>query len=126
MPITFDIDRERKQIRTVADGPITYPDVEEHLSEERGVGGLNFRELVDARRAVLKLTAGDVRQIVGLLRGVSCSLNANFGPTAVLVRTDYVFGLMSMPEMLVGDVCEIKPFRDEKEASMWLGWEPEV
>jgi len=98
MPITFDIDRGRKQIYAVADRPITNADVEEHLSVEHGVGGLGFSELIDARRTVPKLTSGDVRQIVGLLRGLR--LNAHLGPTAVLVPSDYAFGLMSIVGML--------------------------
>jgi hypothetical protein len=122
MPIVFDIDRERNRIQTVAEGPITYPDVEEHISGEHGVSGLQFTELIDARRAVPKLSSGDVRQIAGLLRGLR--LDFRLGPTAVLVPSDYAFGLLSMLAMFVADVCDVRPFRDEKEARMWLGWEP--
>jgi hypothetical protein len=124
MPITFDVDHERKRIHAVADGPITYAEVEEHISGENGVGGLDCSELVDARRTVPRLTSGDIRQIVGLLRGLS--LNARLGPTAILVPTDYAFGLISMMGMLVDDVCDVRPFYAEKEALAWLGWEPQT
>ena len=121
MPIKLVIDPKRERIHTIAEGLITYADVENHLSEENGVGGLPYSELSDARRAVLRWSSGDVRQIVGLIRGLG--MNFRHGPTAFLVATDYASGLIFMIGMLVDDICAIKPFRDEAEARAWLGWE---
>lgn len=123
MPIIFDIDRERKQIHALADGLITYADVEAHLSEEHGVAGLKFSELIDARHAVPQLTLGDVRQIIGLLRGLNLSFR--FGPTAILVQGPFAL-LLDIIGMLVVDFCDIRSFSDEKEARTWLGWEPQI
>jgi hypothetical protein len=44
------------------------------------------------------------------------------GPTAVLVETDFQFGITRTIEMLVEDVCEVKPFRSESDARRWLAW----
>ena len=38
----------------------------------------------------------------------------------MLVSTDFQFGIMRMVEMLVEDVCLIKPFRTEADAERWL------
>ena len=64
------------------------------------------------------LTPADVRRIVELLR--SLSRESKLGRTAILVSTDYAYGLMRMLEMLVEDVCQIRVFREEQEARAWL------
>ena len=54
MPITItSIDHERHQLDAVAFGAIHYVDVERHLVEERNIGGIAYKEFVDARDASL-------------------------------------------------------------------------
>ena len=60
----------------------------------------------------------DVRRIVELLR--SLSRESKLGRTAILVSTDYAYGLMRMLETLVEDVCQLRVFREEQEARAWL------
>ena len=118
MPILSTIDHEHSQIRAVAVGPVTYADVESHLQQEKAWKSLSYREFIDGRGAGLVLTSADVRRIVEMLR--SLSRESKLGRTAILVSTDYAYGLMRMLEMLVEDVCQIRVFREEQEARAWL------
>ncbi len=86
--------------------------------QERQWQGLSYPELVDARGAGIEFTPSEVREVVELLRQLGTE--SRLGPTAVLVSSDAAFGIIRMLEMLVEDVCEIKPFRDEPEARAWL------
>ena len=118
MPIFLKVDHQRKQVDAVTMGPISYADVENHLLMERHFEGLAYKEFVDARSGKLLITPADIRKIVALIR--SLSQESKFGPTAVLVSTDVALGIMQKLEMLVEDVAEVKPFRDEQEARAWL------
>ena len=125
MPITIsDIDRDRHQIDAVAFGPIHYIDVEQHLVEERNVGGIAYKEFVDARDAslVFALSPAEIRQIVSLVR--SLARQDKFGATAVLVSTDFAFGIMRAMEMLLEDVADVRPFLEERLARSWLASKP--
>ena len=125
MPITISaIDHDRQQMDVVAFGPIHYMDVERHLVEERNVGGISYKEFVDARDASLlfALSPAEIRQIVSLVR--SLCKQSKFGPTAVVVSTDFAFGIMRAMEMLLEDVAEIRPFREERVARSWLASKP--
>ena len=125
MPITISaIDHDRQQMDVVAFGPIHYMDVERHLVEERNVGGITYKEFVDARDASLlfALSPAEIRQIVSLVR--SLCKQSKFGPTAVVVSTDFAFGIMRAMEMLLEDVAEIRPFREERVARSWLASKP--
>src|SRR5208282_5618342 len=110
MPIISKVDRERKEIHAVAVGPVTFADVEAHLLQQKNWGVLAYREFIDGRGAGPIFTPAEVRQIVELLRKMS--EGSPLGRTAVLVSSDYAFGVMRMLEMLIDDVCQLKPFRD--------------
>jgi hypothetical protein len=121
MPIIATVDHARREVHAVAVGPISYEDVERHLSQERHSQGLPYREFIDARSAGLTFTPADVRRIVVLLRELG--QESKLGPTAVVLSSAYAFGLIRMLEMLIEDVCEVKPFLDEQEARIWLARE---
>jgi hypothetical protein len=121
MPIIIRvIDREHNELEAVAFGPINYAEVEKHLLEEHTVDGLAYKEFIDARDAelVFALSPTEIRQIVGLVR--SLSQQSKFGPTAVLVSTDFAFGIMRAMEMLLSDITDVRPFRQENLARSWL------
>jgi hypothetical protein len=125
MPILIrNIDHERHELDAIAFGPINYAQIEKHLIEERNIGGLAYKEFVDARDAglVFALSPTEIRQIVALVRNL-CQ-QCKFGPTAVLVSTDFAFGIMRAMEMLLDDVAEIRPFREERLARSWLASKP--
>jgi hypothetical protein len=118
MPIILNVDHERKEVDAVAIGPVSYAEVENHLLKERHFGGLPYKEFIDARGAEVLLISAEIQQIVALIRRLS--QESKFGPTAVLVSTDVAFGIVRMLEMIVEDVAEVRPFREEQEAREWL------
>lgn len=125
MPILIrSIDREHHQLDAVAFGPIHYAEIETHLVEERNIDGLTYKEVIDARDAdlVFALSPTEIRTVIALVRNLS--QQSKFGPTAVLVATDYAFGIMRAMEMLLNDIAEVRPFRDEKLARSWLAGKP--
>jgi hypothetical protein len=125
MPIIIqEIDDQLSELVCVAFGPIHYDEIEKHIVEERNIGGLAYREFIDARDAGLAfaLSPAEIRQIVALVR--SLSQQSKFGPTAVLVATDFAFGVMRAMEALLEDVAEIRPFRQENLARSWLAAKP--
>jgi len=121
MPILIcTVDREQNEIDALALGPVRYAEIERHLLEERNIDGLACKEVIDARDGSLSFAGSpaESRKIVALVR--SLSQQSKFGPTAVLVSTDFAFGVMSMMEFLVEDVADLRPFREEGPARSWL------
>jgi hypothetical protein len=118
MPIRFIVDHTKAFVTAVVEGPVTLDEVLRHLDIERALKGLSYPELVDARTVELTFTASDVRVVVAWLR--DASKHGPLGPTAVVVSTDVAFGMMRMLQMLVDDVCVIRPFRSLAEAEAWL------
>lgn len=121
MPIIIqDVDHERGEIEAVAFGPIHYAEIETHLIEERNIGGLAYKEFIDARDAGLAfaLSPAEIRQILALVR--TLCRQSKFGATAVLVSTDFAFGVMRAMEVLLEDVAEVRSFREERLARSWL------
>lgn len=89
-----------------------------HLGKERDEDGLPLHELIDAARVTVTLSPSEVRVIVERLRELGRD-NA-LGPTAVIVGDDVSYGLLRMLEVLVEDVCDVRPFRKQIEAEEWL------
>ena len=118
MPITHAVDRERGAITAVASGTIVLADVRQHLVDERRDAGLSYPELIDARGVTIVFSPADVRTVVELLRDLGA--HQTLGPTAILVSTDYVYGMLRMLEVLVEDVCAVRPFRELSDAERWL------
>lgn len=118
MGLTHRIEHASKEMFVTADGPITFSDIRNHLLKERYEHGLAYAELIDARTASPDFSSEDVREIVSLLKGFA--KEHTLGPTAVIVSTDLGFGMMRMLEILVADICAIRPFRDVDAALEWL------
>jgi hypothetical protein len=116
--ITATYDHAHRRVMGVAEGRITLEQIRDHLEEERQEPGLAYSEFIDARRADPDLSPADIRILVALLRWLG--ERTRLGPTAVLVSTDYQYGITRMVEMMVEDVCPIKPFRTEADAELWL------
>jgi hypothetical protein len=118
VPIITDVDHAKREVRAVAIGPVTFDDIKSHLSLERNFKGLAYPEMIDARAAAISLTPSEVEQTADLLRDLA--RGSKLGPTAVVVSDDSSFGVIRSIEALIEDVCEVKPFREEKEALAWL------
>ena len=120
MPITLEINHERREARATATGAITLEDIRVHLSEEQVRGGLPYRELIDASEATAAFDANDARHTVDIIR--SQGSKSALGPTAIIVSNDLTYGMLRMLGMLLDDVCEFRPFRknERAEAKQWL------
>jgi hypothetical protein len=118
MPIIMNVGDERSEVDAIAIGPINYADIENHLLTERYFNGLAYKEFLDARGAGISLTPDEVRRIVALVRELG--RQSKLGPTAVLVSSDFAFGIFRTLEVLLEDVCVVRTFRDEQEARTWL------
>ena len=119
MPIVFlVVDHERPYLEAVATGLVEAEEVRAHLLEESRRHALSYPELVDARAATPNWSSSEAREIVELLR--SLGRESTLGPTAVVVSTDFAFGMLRMLEILVDDTCSVRPFRSFKEARDWL------
>jgi hypothetical protein len=118
MPIIINVDHEQQLVRALAIGPVTFEDIRAHVSQEHHWHGLSYPELIDARGAGPSLDPSEVNQLLDLVRPMAN--HTHLGRTAVLVSTDYAFGIVGVVEKLVEEYCEIKAFRDEDEALKWL------
>ena len=118
MPISHVIDHVRQRMETIAEGPVTWADLVAHWEAEVAEGGHHYPEVVDGSRASIEFTPHDVRHMIEMLR-VAAS-EGPLGPTAVIIRTEFGFGMLRMFGMLVEPFCEIVPFRDRASAEAWL------
>jgi ABC-type transporter Mla MlaB component len=118
LDLTHSGDLERNEVARIAEGTVTLAEVRAYLLRDIQDSEQPYRELIDARRAVVKLSSAEVQEIVELLRSLSRSYR--LGRIAVVVSTDVAYGMMRMLQMLVGDVCVVQPFRDVAEAERWL------
>ncbi len=118
MTITHSIDHDHRYMKTTASGPVDWEEARTHLLHERREGGLSYAELIDARRATPTWSTNQAREIVELLK--TLGRESRLGPTAVVVSSDLAFGMMRMLEILLEDVCIVRPFRDYEAAVQWL------
>ena len=118
MPFTTQIDHERREIRTTVRGPVTLEDLRRHLEEGRRAGALAYPEIYDARGAQVRFTPADVRSTVGILRELR--KESELGPGAIVVASDFAYGMLRMLEILAGDICPVRPFRSAEDAERWV------
>jgi hypothetical protein len=118
MPIICSIDHDRRNMVTIASGTIAWEEIRSHLVVERVEGGLSYSELIDGRAATPAWSSDQAREIVELL--TTFSRKSALGPTAVVVSSDVAFGMLRMLEILLCDICIVKPFRDYEAAEQWL------
>jgi len=111
-------DLKRHEVTTVAEGTVTLAEVRAYLLRHLKDSELPYRDLIDARRAVLRLSSAEVHEIVELLG--SLSRNGPLPRIAIVVSTDVAYGMMRLLQILVEDVCVLRPFRDLAEAEHWL------
>lgn len=118
MAITVEVDHDRQRVVARAAGPVTFAGIRAHIEEEGREDGLGYPELIDARGSEPQVSSAEIRETVELLRRLASS--SRLGPTAVVVDTDVAYGMLRMLEILLDDVCEVRPFRDLAEAEAWL------
>lgn len=119
MPISFEVDRERRRIRTTAEGSVTVADVAAHLEDLVEQGIETLPELVDARPATRPgWYSADVRKAADLVATLGGS--ASLGARAVVVNRAAAFGMVRMLSVLLGARLRLEVFRDVTSAEQWL------
>ncbi|MCK9296897.1 MAG: hypothetical protein M0P70_17670 [Desulfobulbaceae bacterium] len=118
MTIISTIDHDQGYMVAIAAGSIGWEEVRTHLLAERLAGGLSYRELIDARTATPTWSSAQAREIVSML--TNFGRKSVLGPTAVVVSSEFGFGMIRMLEILLEDVCIVKPFQDYAAAEQWL------
>jgi len=118
VPITATFDHQHRRVIAVAEGRVTLDEIRSHLEEERQEPALGYSELIDARGVIADFAPADIRILVAWLRWLG--ERTRLGPTAVVVDSYLAFGMVRMVEMLVDDVCQVRPFRDKLDAELWL------
>lgn len=118
MPITATYDHKHRRVIATAVGRISLDEIRSHLEEERQEPALSFTEVIDARDAIPDFHPADVRILVAWLRWLA--EKTRLGPTAIVVDSDFAFGMARVIETLVEDVALVKPFRDKLDAELWL------
>jgi hypothetical protein len=119
LPISFEIDQEKRRIRTTAEGAVTVADVAGHLEDlvERAIEA--YSELIDATQATRPgWYSADVRKaadLISTLRG-----SPKLGPRAVVVTRAAAFGMVRMLSVLIGSRLRLEVFRDVASAEEWL------
>jgi len=118
MPVIHVVDYGRREVCTIARGPITLDDILKHLNQEHRNKGLAYRELIEASAATPAFSSSDVRKTVELLRAYG--QEGVLGPTAIVVGSEFAYGMMRMLSILLEGICELQPFRTRQEAEEWL------
>ena len=118
MSITHSVDHGRRELVATATGPVSYEEVRTHLLVERREGGLSYPELIDARSATPTWSTAEARELVALLKAFG--RESALGPTGVVVSSELAYGMLRMLEIMVEDVCIIRPFRDYAAAKQWF------
>ncbi|MBU0967384.1 MAG: hypothetical protein KKA54_13505 [Proteobacteria bacterium] len=118
MTITYSIDHDQGYMVAIASGPIGWEEVRTHLLAAHLEGGLRYRELIDFRAARPIWSSAQAREIAALF--TTLGQESALGPTAVVVSSDFAFGMLRMLENMLDGVCIVKPFRDYGDAKQWL------
>ncbi|MGV1099470.1 hypothetical protein ACUUL3_08670 [Thiovibrio sp. JS02] len=74
--------------------------------------------MIDARAATPNWSSAEAREIVKLL--TTFGRESKLGPTAVVISGDLAFGMLRMLEIMLEDVCIVRPFHDYDAAEQWF------
>jgi hypothetical protein len=118
MSIIHRVDHALRRVITTASGPVTLPEMREHLADLRSEAALGYDELIDARTASAVLVAEDVHRLVEVLEEMADQ--EILGLTAIVVSDDVSYGMTRMLDTLAQEYCVVRPFRDMAEAVGWL------
>ncbi|RPI06457.1 MAG: STAS/SEC14 domain-containing protein [Ignavibacteriae bacterium] len=118
MSMTTTIDHAHRRVHVKVEGIISLNDIRAHLEEERIGIGLTYDELIDAHGFSINISQQAVHTLVEVLRRLG--KESRLGPTAVIVDSDIGYGMLRMLSVLVEDVCQVQPFRQQEEAEQWL------
>jgi hypothetical protein len=124
MPVTYEIDRERRLIRTRCVGPVTLPEVLEHFDVLQRDPACPERldVVLDLSEQVTLPEADQLRTVAARIAEVR---NLRFGRLAIVVDRDSMFGMARMFEVFAeAQFAASKVFRSWDEAERWVVAQP--
>lgn len=120
MPISYELDRTTRRVRTTVTGPVTPDDILNHLQAACREKVLPYAELIDARGAAPPiLSPADIWDAVNRVRNAEFD-RKGLGPRAVVVDNLTMFGMTRMFVTLMSDCFPMAVFRDLTDAETWL------
>ncbi len=122
MPIHFVVDHASQRVTVTAEGDLRLENMVAVLNELASQRCFGYAQCFDARRAVMQLTAEDIRRIVTL----TARLRADHGQarTAFIAESDVSFGMARMYATLAAETDSgFMVYRTLSEGEAWLGWE---
>lgn len=118
MPISYNIDHEKRRIYSRATGVITYDDLLAHMRADVGDDVSSYSELLDCTAATSSLTANEIRKLADERKAIA--LRHPPGPVALVATSDVFFGMLRIFDMLTDEVRPIRVFRTLSQAEIWL------
>jgi hypothetical protein len=119
MPIIYKIDSARSRVFTSVTGTITAMDIIGHFEVARRAGFLPYSEFIDTTSiASPTLSIGEIGKAA--MTVLKLRRQERFGPRAVLVANDTIFGLVRIFTTLTSDYIPMEIFRDQAGAETWL------
>ena len=122
MPIAFEVDHAAQRVMATATGDIRIEDMVAFVNKLADIRVLSYAQRIDARGAVVAMTAEETRRIVPLIG----RLREEHGHarTAFIADSDVSFGMARMYATLSADTDSgFMVYRTLDEGDVWLGWQ---
>ena len=124
MPVTYEIDLDKRTVRTKCAGLVTLQDVIDHfrtLEQDPDCPDLLdvFMDLTEIDSLPETHQISTVIKQMKRVRG-----QVRFGACAILASRDAVFGMMRVFEVMAEECFRVtRTFRVRSEAEAWLAWQ---
>ena len=121
MPVTYQIDKANRIIRTKCTGPVTIEEVLDHFRLLEGNPNCPDRAdvLLDLSKQSSIPDAENLREVTSAIRKIQ--YRVQFGTCAIVARQDALFGMLRMFEVFAEKYFSaIGVFRTINEAEAWL------
>jgi hypothetical protein len=119
MPLTFEVDADRRILRSHGTGALTTTDLIEYFADSRADPAYDagMHRLMDLREVTQLPSSDDIRSLATFARTRAPVDTARM---AIIAPSDLAFGVSMMFKAFVGDGERLIVVRDEEEAMAWL------
>ena len=119
MSISYIINKAQCRVQTTCSGSVTVDEILGHYEAALQEDFLDYRELIDTCSvAPPYLSGADIWRVAITVRNaLHCK---KFGPRAVLVASDVLYGMTRIFTTILSDDFPIRVFRDPATAVAWL------
>jgi hypothetical protein len=121
MPVVYQIDGERRLIRTTCSGELTLPEVLEHFRTLQNDPNCpdHLDVFLDVRDVKTVPLPGQLSAVVSEIRRVRPRVR--FGACAIVADRDVLYGMMRVFEAQADELFAVtRTFRTAQEAEAWL------